>query len=486
MGEIGNLWVTIGAKTQGLQQGLSQAKKGMKDTQSFAKALGEGMGNLAKLAGLAGAAIGSLVVAYNQTVGATLAYSDQVRELTRLSGANSEESSRMIQMADDLQVSFDSLSVSLKFLARQGVTPSTDELARMSDEYLKLNPGAERAAYLFKNFGRAGTEMSKVLEKGSVALRALAAEQPKALLLTEKQVAAARNLQIQQDAVNDAWAAWKTQIATEIIPVLGEQLELTNRAREIQAAYAEEVGKPMRWQTAYQQAAAQMQEIKTAMDFSTAAKAQMPPILQEIINGSQVAQVELEGVKLGIKDLTMAGIGQETLANLDAALSAGLITQTEYNAAAEYTMRTLLGMSDTDIAGFEKIAGLNADLANSDISAWNYAEAMQAVYTQLAKIKGLGGINLPLATGGNISKQKGGVQEGFGGASGGSFVVPAGYLGDSYAVRASSGEKVTIERNGGKGKSGGVQVYGNITFMVPQGVTTARALFESFQESMSA
>ena len=485
MGEIGNLWVTIGAHTDGLQKGLSQAKTGMQEVKSKSGMLTDALRGVATVTAVVGAVTVALKGAYDATAGATLKYSDQVRELVRLSGVSTEESSRMIQMADDLQVSYESLSASLKFAARQGITPTTDALAKMSDEYLKLNPGAERAAFVFKNFGRAGSEMSKVLEQGGAKLRAMSAEQSRNLILTEKQVQAARKLQIAQDGLNDSWTAWKMNIGTTIIPALGEQLELSNKAYQIQQQMQEDSGKPMRWQTAYAEAYKELQALDMSK-FDDSAKADMPDFLKNIIGGAQDAQTELEGVKLGIIDLTMAGMGQETLGNLQTALSEGKITQEDYNAAAEYTMRTLLGMSDTEISGFEKVAGLNADLANGVAGAWDYAEGMQEVYKWLAEIKGLGRIQIPLATGGNIGKQKGGAQEGYGGASGGSFIVPAGYLGDTYAVRASSGEKVTVETNGGKaGGKGGITINGPVTFLVPQGVTTARQLFQSFQENVA-
>ena len=498
MGEIGNVWVTIGAKTDGLKQGLSQAKTGMQGVGKSADNLKQSFQKTAAIAATVGAALVAIGQAYKATVGEAEAYAYQVRELSRLSGAGADQSSRLIQMADDLTISYESLSTGLKIASRSGIEPTVDSLASMSDEFLKLAPGAERNAFLLKNFGRSGLEMGKLLEVGSTGLKKMSSEMSGGLILTEASITKMRQYEIAMDDFGDAIQGLKVKAGLKMANPVTAFIKTITDTKTPEKSWFQKIlpvaGLPVYLAdaenkiTTFYDNIKELESTELVIKFSVAAEGQLPPIIQDLINGAGTVQTEMEKARLAIVDLSMAGMGQETLANLDRALADGKITQEEYNAAAEYTMRTLLGMSDTEIAGFEKVSDLNTNLANSDISAWEYAAGMQEVYNILADIKGLGAITLPLATGGNIGKQKGGVQEGYGGASGLSMIVPAGFPNDSFNVRASSGEKVTIEPLGGSGKEGGdgVKIYGNVTFIVPQGVSTARGLFQSMRETAAA
>ncbi len=54
----------------------------------------------------------------------------------------------------------------MKLAAKDGIEPSIENLAKLSDEYLALAPGMERTQFLMDRFGRSGDEMGKLLEKG--------------------------------------------------------------------------------------------------------------------------------------------------------------------------------------------------------------------------------------------------------------------------------------------------------------------------------
>lgn len=541
MGEIGNLWVTIGARTTDLQRGLSQAKTGLEQTKTGANSLSTAFGKLATpVAGIT-AGLGVLAGAYKLTAGRAMDYAKQVRDLQRDIGGSAEDISGLIQAADDVNISFSTMQAAMRAAVRIGIKPTVENISLLADEYNRLAPGVERTAYLMKNFGRAGAEMGALLEQGSKGIaESTEAADRLGMILDQQAVDSARQFEIAMDDLGDAASGVAIQFGNELIPVLTSALNTINliinapktkrsiweqhrkdlqqsalswedytdevmRSGEVAGVVAEgqyALYKNMRefgefdpsflkdWEDGYFGMSEAVYKVTTGigeLDDNVLALTEKN-LMRGVTEDADIAVGAIDDVTLAIKDLSMAGMGKETLENLATQLSEGKITQEEYNAAAEYTMRTLLGMSDTEIAGFEKVAGLNADLANSDISAWDYAAAMQAVYTALADIKGLGQIVLPLATGGNIGAQSGGEQEGYGGASGLSMIVPAGYPNDSFNVKATSGEKVTIEPLGGSGKSGGegVKIYGNVTFVVPQGVTTARGLFQSLRETAGA
>lgn len=146
---------------------------------------------------------------HDQTVGVFIDYAAQVRDMSRATGESAEESSRMIQMADDMGVSYDKLKVSLQMAARQGIDISVESLKGLSEEYLTLAPGTERMQFLLDNFGRSGAEMGRLLELGADGLDALNASIDGGLVLTEEILNQARAHEILVDTLNDEIEAQK-------------------------------------------------------------------------------------------------------------------------------------------------------------------------------------------------------------------------------------------------------------------------------------
>ena len=143
-------------------------------------------------------------------------YAEQVRTLSRLTGASSEESSRAIQIADDLKISYQSLSIALEAGVRKGIDPSIDSLAALSDEYLKLEPGLQRSAFLMEKFGRSGMDLAPMLELGSEEIRKMNDEIDRSLVLTAEQTKKAREAEIALDAYNDKVLALRLSIGSEV------------------------------------------------------------------------------------------------------------------------------------------------------------------------------------------------------------------------------------------------------------------------------
>jgi len=228
-----SFFAEFGVDSTKLQRGLTDAKARMMQFKSGLNdvALGLTGFNLNTLAG-AGAVI-ALGRAVQQTFKDYMAYADTVRELTRVNGASAEETSRVIQFTDDLGLSLEELNTASTMAARQGITLTTDSLARMSDEFLKLQTPAEKNAYALENFGRSGLNMIKVLEAGPDKIREMSGAVEENLILTDKQVKSARDLEIQMDNLNDTWTGMTTHLTTGLIPKLVAFLGLMNRGIEI-------------------------------------------------------------------------------------------------------------------------------------------------------------------------------------------------------------------------------------------------------------
>lgn len=141
-------------------------------------------------------------------------------DMARAIGTTTEEASRIKEVADDVGISVDKLTASFRIAQKDGFTPTIAGLAKMSDEYLALAPGIERAQYLQDRFGKGGEEMGKLLDKGSKAIRDNAAAIDENMVVTEEAYKQAREFQVAQDSLKDSWDALTYQAAPPLVKAL--------------------------------------------------------------------------------------------------------------------------------------------------------------------------------------------------------------------------------------------------------------------------
>lgn len=170
---------------------------------------------------------------WKATAGEFIDYAAQVRDVSRSLGSGTEEASRLIQIADDVGISYQALTTSMKMAQKDGIEPNIEGLAKLSDQYLALAPGAERTKFLLDNFGKSGMEMGKLLEKGSDAIRELNAGVEDSLIITEKAAQEAREYEIAIDDLTDAWKALSIEIGKAVVPVVTDAV---NQQLDVYAA----------------------------------------------------------------------------------------------------------------------------------------------------------------------------------------------------------------------------------------------------------
>lgn len=163
-----------------------------------------------------------------ESVQATVAYADEVRRLSQITGANAEETSRLIQVADDYKVSVEALTAAQRNLAKDGITLTTETLAALSDEYNNLAPGAERASFLVEKFGRSGLQMAEIMQQGGEAIRQMSADIDENLVLTEKSIQAARRYEMAMDAWEEQTMKLQYAIGNVAVPAITEYVEVVN------------------------------------------------------------------------------------------------------------------------------------------------------------------------------------------------------------------------------------------------------------------
>jgi hypothetical protein len=201
----------------GLKTAGTQTASGAAGMKSQLSALG--LGGVASFLSISGAIIGT-VAALKAAYDETMKYGDSVRALSMLNGTSAEETSRLIQLSDDYKLSTSNLDMASRFLAKQGLSLTTEGLAQLSDQYLALNTDAEKTAFLMKNFGaRGGTAFVEMMRQGGDAIRAETAAISPNLIMTQKMLDKMRELQRQTDNVEDAMTGLKLQIGMAFIPV---------------------------------------------------------------------------------------------------------------------------------------------------------------------------------------------------------------------------------------------------------------------------
>jgi len=177
--------------------------------------------------------------AVDETVGEFVTYADQVRDITLVTGQQAEEVSRLIQFTDDHKIKTESLNTVMKKMASDGLPLTTDSLAKLSDEYLKLAPGAERQLFLTKEFGKPGADFAETMLLGGKAIRDESAAISGNLILTEESLQKARDYEIAQDELNDTWMGVKIALGEYAIPPLIEFNKHLVHAAELAQLYSD-------------------------------------------------------------------------------------------------------------------------------------------------------------------------------------------------------------------------------------------------------
>jgi hypothetical protein len=164
--------------------------------------------------------LGYVDKAFDATVGQFLKYADQVEDLSRVTGMSADETSRLIQVADDLFVEYGTLTAASRILASQGIRPTIDMMAELSDKYLSFTDKNAQATWAVKTFGRQYAEVTKILEAGGAAIRDAAANQPAGLILSEADLENNKQYKQQIDGLNDSMQALGNTLSKGVLPYI--------------------------------------------------------------------------------------------------------------------------------------------------------------------------------------------------------------------------------------------------------------------------
>jgi len=446
---------------------------------------------------------------YGATVGAVIDYNKSVLDLADSVGTGTEEMSRLIQVSDDFGISQESLKTALQMMTKNGLQPTVENLAGLSDEFNGMADPVERAEKMSKLLGRNWATLTPLLKAGGSAIKTMASEVSDSLIVTEESVKASEEWRLQVDELNDTLQGVGLTIGKAIIPVLSSAATaftlITTGTQKHIATLQEHNGVMVKSGVTYAEYRAEMERaagvMKMQIDDSgnlvdaygriqqatvvlTESQYENLKINNEMAAGYAAMKANIEGT-----DTATSGLNTTTYTATD--LMKGYNEQLLYAIASEglsaeaaIALADSMGLIDdkTKLA-YDATADYKAQLDAGKITTEEYNTRISEMATLLEGLDGKkyktvyelqADIDKEMYEWQEfLSKQntpkKGGVQE-F--AGGGSFIVPPGYPNDSFylggGVRAQSGERVTVDTardsGGGKGAGGGVVV--NITSMV--------------------
>lgn len=108
------------------------------------------------------------------------------------------------------------------FDATGKMRPMEEVLLDVSDVFAAMPDGPEKAALAVQLFGKSGTDLIPILNRGKVAIgEMMQAAKDTGLVITSDTVVAMDRLRRAQDNIEDSWKGITRQIGSEVIPVIG-------------------------------------------------------------------------------------------------------------------------------------------------------------------------------------------------------------------------------------------------------------------------
>lgn len=217
-----NLDILINAKDEASAQieGVGESLGGL---DKAGQSAGLSLTDLKSGLDLAKMAFGAVQGAIKSVIDPTVEYAGEVRTLGRTIGSTAEESSKLIQAADDVGISAGTLQSALEAAIKKGVKPSIEGIGKLADQYNAIQDPIEKTKFLMDNFGRAGADLAPLMEEGAAGIRAAGDEAERlGLVMDQDGVDSARRYEIAMDDFGDSVMAVKLAIAENLLPAVTE------------------------------------------------------------------------------------------------------------------------------------------------------------------------------------------------------------------------------------------------------------------------
>jgi hypothetical protein len=225
-------------KTTGQLDDLGK-KTGEADEQN--KKTGMSAADLAGAMQIVGKALDGAEKAYDATIGKALTYGETIRNLSVISGQSAEDTSRMVQVLDDWQVSAADVEAATRKMTANGLAPSLDTIATLGEEYRKITDAEEKNKFVTDNLGRSGQAWNQVLGQTREQLMAASQAVNENLVLNQRQIAELDQLRLVQDGVADTWDSIFISLGTKGAPIMANWLTMIDNASKGQGSWQERI-----------------------------------------------------------------------------------------------------------------------------------------------------------------------------------------------------------------------------------------------------
>ena len=143
--------------------GMSGAYAGVQGLKQGLQTLAGGGG------GVAGAVIKTVIDATKYTI----QWAGEIDTLSRITGTGARETSKLAIVFGDVGIGMDVLRASARKMASEGLELNFQSMVKLAKEYQALPPGLERSRFAMEKFGRAGVDMSEILDRDISEIEAL-------------------------------------------------------------------------------------------------------------------------------------------------------------------------------------------------------------------------------------------------------------------------------------------------------------------------
>jgi hypothetical protein len=462
------------------------------------------MGNTAGMVGAIAVTAGvAMATALFKAADAAQTYDQQVKELMLRTGGTADETSRLIQVIDDVGIEYGTLQTAMKFAVKNGIEPNIQSLAALSDQYKALKSPVEQGQFLLEKFGKSGMEMTRAMDMGGAALLRMGASMKGGLILTEANIAASERYRVTLDNLDDTANGLQISLGNKVIPVFDDILKVVtaniNAVDEFSGVFAQLDNIMKVFPNGADRAA---QAMKLFGDAAAAAmNGNLPSFMQSTSMATSTATNGYIAMAQAMEAVNSAGMTQIEIdkqiqieaANLSKALMGTLGSMQQLEGATVQAANAIvynmmmakwsvdgLTQAEFDLAMQTGVAmGIfSQKTADATIKINKMTEGVSALELAIKRLEGkdimitanlsgnaFSGFVTP-ATGTNKPKPKGNQANNATGTDGWK-TVPSGYPNDTYRVGLTSGEQYSVmtrSQSMGAGGGGGGGTVINLTY----------------------
>jgi hypothetical protein len=214
--------IELEARVQDAVASLNEVDRELGQLGGTGRQTGISLTDLKSGVDLAMGAFNAVKGAVESVINPTIEYGKQIRDLGSFAGITAEESSRLIQVTDDLGIEFGTLRTAAKTMAENGIQPSVKNLAELADEFNAIQDPVQQSQFLIDKFGaRAGPQMAFALRQGSDAILQLGKDaEATGLVVGEDFVKSTREAELALDEWEDSVLSLKVALSETLLPVV--------------------------------------------------------------------------------------------------------------------------------------------------------------------------------------------------------------------------------------------------------------------------